>query len=106
MRKLLATSLLFACLGSAQGAMTLVTNSPAVWRLENYAGQGVTMWFTSSPCPNGQISFAPSATQADFNRLWATVSIAKTTGRKMFLYYDNTNAPTSCPIVSFGLDSE
>jgi hypothetical protein len=87
--------------------MTLVTNSPAAWRLENYpGGQGTVLWFTSSPCTNGQVSFASSATQADVNRFWATVSIAKTTGKKMFLYFDNATAPGSCPIVSFGLDSE
>lgn len=106
MRKLLSASLLATCLGSAHGAQTPITSNPTAWRLENYAGGVVVLWFTSSPCPSGQITFGPSASPADANRLWATVSVAKTTGRKMFLTYDNANAPTVCPIVSFGLDSE
>lgn len=105
--KLLLACSLLACIAPAQSAMTLVTNSPSAWRMENYAGpSGVTIWFTSSPCSAGQVTFGSSATQADMNRLWATVTTAKTTGRKMFLYFDNANAPASCPIISFGLDAE
>jgi hypothetical protein len=105
-RALLASVLVFA-LAPAHSAMTLVTNSPAAWRLESYpGGAGVVVWFTSSPCPNGQVTFSSTASQADVSRFWATVSIAKAAGKKIFLYFDNTSAPASCPIVSFGLDSE
>ena len=106
MRKFPALILLSLCFGPAYGAMTQVTNNPSSWRLENYPGGTVVAWFTSSTCASGQVSFPASATQADMNRFWATVSIAKTTGKKMFLYYENVNAPASCPIASFGLDSE
>lgn len=107
---LLKTKLVFAlttffAFASANAAMTAVTNSPSAWRIENYPGT-VVVWFTSSACTNGQISFGPSSTQADMNRFWATVMIAKATGKKMFIYYENANAPASCPIISFGLDAE
>jgi hypothetical protein len=98
--------LLWAWVSPAHAAMTLVTNHPTVWRLENYPGSAVTAYFTSSTCPSGQVTFPPAATTADMNRFWATVSVAKTTGRKMFLYYEAANAPSTCTILSFGLDSE
>jgi hypothetical protein len=106
MQKFLSFILFSLCFGSAHGVMTQITSSPSSWRLENYAGGPVVAWFTSSTCASGQVSFGSSATVADFNRFWATVSIAKTTGKKMFLYYENANAPATCPIISFGLDSE
>lgn len=47
-----------------------------------------------------------TATQADINRFWATVTIAKTAGKKRVLYYDNNAPDANCPIISFGFDSE
>jgi hypothetical protein len=105
-QKSLLACVLMTSLATAHGEMVRVTNSPSAWRLENYVGSEVVLWFTSSPCANGQVTFNAPASQADVNRLWATVSIAKTTGRKMFLYYDNASAPARCPIVSFGLEEE
>jgi len=107
MKRIFLASLLAFALSPAYCAMTLITNSPAAWRLESYpGGQGVVVWFTSSPCTNGQVTFGATASQADANRFWATVAIAKTTGKKIFVYFENAGAPASCPIVSFGLDSE
>lgn len=39
------------------------------------------------------------------NRFWATVSIAKASGQKMFVYYENANSRSTCVIVSFRLDA-
>ena len=105
-QKLLLACVLVASLATAHAEMVLVTNSPSAWRLENYPGVGVVLYYTSSPCANGKIIFNASASQADMNRLWATVSIAKTTGKKMFLFFDNANAPSTCSIMSFGLQEE
>lgn len=81
------------------------SNSPSAWRIENDASDAVVRWFTNSTCSSGQVMFGAGATKADLNRFWATVTSAKVTVAKMFLYYDNSNAPASCPAVSFGLEA-
>lgn len=99
----LIASLLLTSLNSAQAAMTFVSTTPDQWRLENYSGSSVVVWFSGSSCSSGQLTFAADATPAQISRFWAAVTVAKLTGQKMFLTYDNANAPTTCPIISFGL---
>jgi|EndMetStandDraft_4_1072995.scaffolds.fasta_scaffold00838_5 hypothetical protein len=101
-----ATAVILAgCWVPAQAASVRIAESPAAWRLENYPGGIVTAYFTSVPCSSGQIVFGANAVPADLNRFWATVSLAKATGQKMFVYYENANAPSTCVITSFGLDA-
>jgi hypothetical protein len=96
---------LLACAAS-HGASISLSGNASGWRLENYTPGGVVLWFTGSQCTNGQLVLPAGSTAADQNRLWATITTAKTTGRKMFVYYDNSNAPNACPLISFGLDAE
>jgi hypothetical protein len=87
---------------SAFAGNRMVTSDPQTWRLENYINGGVVVWNADPTC-SGPIGFPPSATTADLNRFWSTVSLAKTTGKKMLLQYNADNAPATCTIVSFGL---
>lgn len=81
-----------------------MSGSPKNWRLESYvSGSGVVLWFTGSPCTNGRLDM-PNASEAEKNRLWSLILTAKTSGKNVFVYYDNANAPAACPIVSFGID--
>ena len=91
---------------STQAAWVQLTSNPATWRLENYPNDQVAIWHTDSTCSHGHVYVPTGFTAADVNRLWAVVTVAKTTGKKLFMYYENTNSPTLCPIASFGLDVE
>jgi len=104
-RNVAAVAILSGCLISAHATSVRIAESPAAWRLENYPGGVVTAYFVSVPCASGQIIFGANAVPADLNRFWATVSLAKATGQKMFVYYESANAPASCVITSFGLDA-
>lgn len=90
---------------TASAAIVQISEVPANWRLENYPGGTVTLWFTGSPCTNGQLTLPASATPADVNRLWSLILGAKLANHKVFVYYDNSSAPASCPIVSSGMDN-
>lgn len=89
----------------AAAAMVQMSDVPTTWRLENYPGGVVTVWFTPSPCTNGGLNFPPNTTLADVNRFWSLILAAKLSNRKVFVYYDNASAPASCPIVSFGMEN-
>jgi hypothetical protein len=89
----------------ANATHVMIAEVPANWRLENYPGNAVAVWYTPSPCLSGGLTFPSTTTSADQNRFWATVLAAKLSGRKMFVYYENANAPSTCPIVSFGMDN-
>jgi hypothetical protein len=104
-RNVAAVAILSGYLISAQATSVRIAESPAAWRLENYPGGIVTAYLVSVPCASGQIIFGANAVPADLNRFWATVSLAKATGQKMFVYYESANAPASCVITSFGLDA-
>ncbi len=101
----LGVAALLACAGSHAASVSLLSNASG-WRLENYTPGGVVLWYTGSQCTNGRLELPAGSTAADQKRLWATITTAKTTGRKMFVFYDNSNAPNACPLISFGLDSE
>jgi hypothetical protein len=103
--RILFCALAVAASISTHAAPVQLTN-PTGWRMENYANNSIVIWSAGSPCAGGSIFLPGNFTAADANRLWATVTTAKTTGKKMFVYYDNANAPTSCPILSFGLDPD
>lgn len=61
------------------------------------------LYFSGSACTNGKLSLASSATTADANRLFATVALAKTSGQRLFVFYDDSLAPGACNVISFGL---
>ncbi|WP_300757186.1 hypothetical protein [Janthinobacterium sp.] len=71
------------------------------WKLENYMGNNVAIWNTSSSCSYGAIGFPDNMSSADKNRFYATMIAAKTSNVTMFIYYDEV--PGICLLVSFGL---
>jgi len=102
----LLLAMIFCIPLSATAASTAITEVPTNWRLENYpASAGVVVWCSSSACNNGSLTLPSGATAADQNRLWALILAAKLSGHKVFVYYENASAPTSCPILSFGMDN-
>ena len=75
---------------------------PTNWRLQNYVPDGIAAYYTGSSCSslNGILQLNAAASQADKNRFWATISLAKAAGKTVFVYYDETK---DCAIQSFGL---
>lgn len=71
------------------------------WKIENYPGNVVAVWNTSSSCSQGALGFATDVTVADKNRFYATVMAVKASNLTMFVYYNAL--PDSRNIVSFGL---
>jgi len=93
------------CLGfsQAQAAAVQISAVPTGWRLENYPGDYVAVWFTPSPCASGQLSFPSTTSSADKNRFWALVLAAKLSQKPIFVFYDDQTP--NCTIYSFGTDS-
>jgi hypothetical protein len=85
---------------SAQ-TQVLIAAVPTSWLIQNYVPNQVVLWFTGSPCSNGQLTFPSTAVQADQDRLWAMIMTAKATGQTVYLYYINVDG--GCIIQSFGL---
>lgn len=79
---------------------TGVAGQPSL-RVENYIGNSIVIWNTSSNCQGGAVTLPASATPDDRGRLYATVMAAKTGRMTMFIYYDDQ--PNICTIVSFGV---
>lgn len=98
-------ALIFASIGSAFSANKQISTDPQSWRIENYAGSSnpIVLWFADPACSNGHIGFDGKATEGDFNRLWITVALAKLTGKKIFVYFNDDGGASACTIVSFGL---
>ena len=94
---------------SAAASSVQLAAVPSSWRIETYVGAtgagNVVLWYTGSPCTNGELSMSNPSEQ-DRNRLWTTVLAAKLANRRMFIYYENANAPSNCPISSFGMDDQ
>jgi len=107
MKKTLLLLAMISCISLPAMAGTQISEVPTSWRLENYpaSANGVVIWYSSSPCTNGSLTLPSGATPADMNRLWSLILAAKLSGHKVFVYYENASAPTSCPILSFGMDS-
>lgn len=91
---------------TALAAAVQISEVPTNWRIENYPAStsGVTIWYSSSPCASGTLTLPSGATSADMNRLWSLILAAKLSGHKIFVYYENSSSPASCPILSFGMD--
>lgn len=100
MKKFSFVLALLALSGVSSAATTALIGVPSGWRIENYVGGNVTVWFSGSACPNGQLTLPSTATAVDHSRLFATVLAGKNTGTRVFIYYDN--AVAGCPIISFG----
>jgi hypothetical protein len=99
MKKLYLLSLIFFTAISYAEIKT-VSDVPATWKLENYAGGNVVVWYSGATCENGLLQFQDIATSDDKNRFWSTILAAKVSNRPMFVTYDDSDA---CKIHSFGL---
>lgn len=73
---------------------------PSSWKLENYFGDNVVVWFSGSVCTNGKLSLPSTATDQDKNRFWSLILAAKTAKTEVFIRYEDTSS--SCDVVSFG----
>jgi hypothetical protein len=100
------TFLACTCLATipAQAANVILDPVPTSWRLENYAGDNVVVYFTGSSCPSGMLTFGPNATLADKSRFWSLVMTAKVSGKRIGVVYDD--ATPGCQIVSFFFKEE
>lgn len=99
---MLGLGLLFS--GVSQAAPVHLVESPMPWRLQNYTGNILYVFYTGSrvhggACYDGRLTLPSNATTQDRNRFWDTVLNAKIYNKKVILFYESTN----CIISSFGL---
>ena len=95
-----ATAAFWCNFASAQ-TLVEIQASPSSWLIQNYVGGTVDLFYTGSPCLNGQLIFPSTATQADQDRLWAMILSAKATGQQVEVYYYVSSG--NCYISSYGL---
>lgn len=80
-----------------------IYESPVGWRLQNYTGNSVGVYWTSaSDCPSGGIFMPLNATGEDRDRFWSMILTAKHSGKQVGIYYTSTG--TSCTVDSFYVD--
>ncbi|WP_146260176.1 hypothetical protein [Rhizobium tubonense] len=75
---------------------------PTAWKLEDYMGGSVVLWFTPSECTSGQLLLPATASTEQRNRLWSTILSAKQTQKSVFVYYNSISS--QCIISSYGAD--
>lgn len=47
-----------------------ITADPTPWKIENYFGDSLVVFFSGSVCASGRLSFPNKATVGDKNRFW------------------------------------
>ena len=85
---------------TANAQIHVLSEVPSSWKLENYSGNNVVVWYSGTTCTNGLLQFKNSATIEDKNRFWSTVLSAKVANKVMFVRWDDTDG---CKIDSFGM---
>ena len=85
-------------------AETQINAIPTAWRLQSYGGSTV-LWYTGSPCYNGQLLLNSSWSVDQSKLLWATIMAAKASRLPVFVYYV-VDSSGNCIITSFGLDTQ
>jgi len=103
MKSIVLASLLVLSIGKAFAGNVSLVAVPTAWKLENYIGDNVVIWHSTSPCTNGQLTLPGNATADDKDRLWSLIMAAKISGKKAQVYYDDSNVPSKCTITSFSL---
>ena len=103
LRVLSALLIFWGAAGSNAFAQTtqLIEAIPKAWRLQNYVGGPVIVYYTGSPCQSGQISMPISATSDEQNRFYSLIMSAKISGQEVGVYYAYDGA--SCIVTSFYL---
>ncbi|WP_065187575.1 hypothetical protein [Shewanella woodyi] len=98
MKKIIIAIVLSVFMQSVFAANKNMSVVPSGWKLENYFGDSLVVFFSGSSCTNGRLSFPSNATVDDKNRFWSLILSAKATNSKVFvIYQDNSN----CTLVSF-----
>ena len=100
MKHILALVVLLSSV-SAFSEIRQLSTVPNSWKMENYFGDTLMVFFSGSVCEHGRLSFPSSATVADKNRFWSVLLAARTSKTTMFVLYDDST--TKCNIVSFGV---
>lgn len=72
---------------------------PTPWRLQNYLGSVVTVYYTGSPCVSGNITMLTSTTTEERNRFWSLVMTGKASGKPVGISY--TVSGGNCTINDF-----
>ena len=106
MKKVLLATLLTLFLGEAVADNISLVAVPTAWKLQNYIGDIVVIYYSSSPCTSGKLNLPSNATTDDKNRLWSLIMTAKISGKEVQIYYDNSEVPSKCTITSFSLMHE
>lgn len=82
----------------AFGSTKSMTKVPTGWKMENYFGDSLVVFFSGSTCKNGRLTFPSHATVHDKNRFWSLILSAKATKSKVFVIYKDD---ALCTLVSF-----
>ena len=88
--------------GAANATPVTDTESPLNWRLADYVGGPVAVFYTgstASSCSQGVMQMPSTATADEINRFWSLILTAKTTGAKVGVIYDSV----TCLISTFWL---
>ena len=88
--------------GTANATPVTDIESPTNWRLQDYVGSSVDVYFTgsaASSCTSGLMQMPSTATTDEINRFWSLILTAKTTGAKVGVIYDSV----TCLISTFWL---
>ena len=93
---ILAATLVLLC-GVSRAAQ--VSAVPTGWRVQIVIPNSFQLYFTGSQCNSGALSFRPTATEKDKDRLYALLLAAKTAQKRVLIYYTPENG--ACWIDSF-----
>ena len=67
--------------------MFIVDAVPTAWRLQDYLGGAIHIWFTGSSCSNGNLTLLASVPEGVKDRLWSTVMSGKLARHPVIIYY-------------------
>jgi hypothetical protein len=98
MKKAIVAITALLTIQSAFAGTKSMAATPDGWKLENYFGDQLIVYFSGSSCTHGLLSFPEHATVDDKNRFWSLILSAKATNSEVLVIYeDNSN----CTLVSF-----
>ena len=76
---------------------------PTNWRMQDYTGGKIDLWYTGSTCGNGHLVLLASAPEGSKDRLWSLVLSAKLAHHSIGIFYHVEN--NDCVIDSFYLQA-
>jgi hypothetical protein len=96
-RRMLAVNIFIFMSFPANATINSFEVVPTAIRMQDYLDGAVDLYFTPSTCGSGLVALGASAPTDSKNRLWSLILTAKTTGKKVGIYYDST----TCFITNF-----